>query len=160
MDKDRILIKPHHFVDIIAAYGAGQTVFSPHPYGHALHVVARRILEERGLTLLITGEVDSICAPCRCNRDGRCIDAMPERYSGFPKIPRGKGEWNTLIDTRWCREMGLSFGALLPAPELGRRLLDVSRRIPRIYRELPGEYSTDLRRNLEKGLLLFLRNQA
>jgi hypothetical protein len=30
-------IKPHHFVDIITAFGEGRTEFQPHPYGLAVH---------------------------------------------------------------------------------------------------------------------------
>ena len=44
---DVIRIKPHHFIDIIAAIGRGQTVFEAHPYGHAVHTVAHRVLDDR-----------------------------------------------------------------------------------------------------------------
>ena len=39
-----IRMKPHHFVDIVTALGQGQTTYTPHPYGHALHKVAASIL--------------------------------------------------------------------------------------------------------------------
>jgi hypothetical protein len=156
MDKGEILIKPHHFVDILAARGAGQTRFSPHPYGHALHIVAHRLLMRDGSRLRITTGADAICEPCRFNIDRRCTDSMPDRYARYPRVPGSKGEWNILIDTRWCGQMGLTSGDILSVPELSRRILEVSRRIPRIYRELPREYAIDLRRNLKRGLLLFL----
>jgi hypothetical protein len=156
MDENEILIKPHHFVDILAAFGEGQLSYSPHPYGHALHVAARRILEQRDAQLHLTTEADAICAPCRYNRDGRCADAMPTRYAGFPRVPSGKQEWNSLIDTRWCRELEIRPGDTFPAAELCRRVWAIRRRLPRIYCELPRRLVSDLRQRLGKGITLFL----
>ena len=160
MNKSEILIKPHHFVDILTAYGEGQSRLSPHPYGHALHIVTRRVLDQRDVPLHLTTDADSVCLPCRHNRDGRCADAMPPRYAGFPGVPSRKEEWNTLIDSRWCREMRISTGDILSAAELSRRIWAARRRIPRIYRELPKSHIADLRRRLEKGISLFLEIQA
>ena len=59
-----IRIKPHHFVDIITDFGRGQTAYEPHPYGHALHTVSRRVLEEPDVPLEMELGADVICAPC------------------------------------------------------------------------------------------------
>jgi len=36
--RNMIAVKPHHFVDIVTAFGDGCTEFQPHPYGHAVHM--------------------------------------------------------------------------------------------------------------------------
>ena len=95
-----ISIKPHHFVDIITAFGGGRTEFEPHPYAHALHSVAERILSDPGVRLRIELGADDICLPCRHNADGLCDDTIDTSFR--PEAPRSKLEWNLLIDRRWC----------------------------------------------------------
>ena len=57
--KDIIRIKPHHFVDIITSFGAGE-ISVPHPYGHAVHIVAARILHNQDILLEIEFGADDI----------------------------------------------------------------------------------------------------
>jgi hypothetical protein len=58
---DVLYIKPHHFVDILTAYGAGQATFAPHPYGHAQHTVAAQIHANHEVLLEIELGADDIC---------------------------------------------------------------------------------------------------
>ena len=62
-----LAIKPHHFVDIITAFGDGRETFAPHPYGHALHEVAAEILAARDVLLRMELGADAICLPCTHN---------------------------------------------------------------------------------------------
>ena len=55
------LDKPHHFVDIVTALGDGGTDFQPHPYGHAVHSVAKELLAHRDVVLCIELGADDIC---------------------------------------------------------------------------------------------------
>lgn len=58
-----MFIKPHHFIDIITHYGAGTLTFDPHPYGHAVHTTAAKIMENTDILLVIELGADDICAP-------------------------------------------------------------------------------------------------
>jgi hypothetical protein len=42
---DLLRLRTHHLIDIVTDYGRG-AVFAPHPYGHAVHTVAERVIEE------------------------------------------------------------------------------------------------------------------
>ena len=70
--KDIIYIKPHHFIDIITYLGAGKETFEPHPYGHAVHSVAAKILHDRDIRLEFVLGADDICKPCIHNINGCC----------------------------------------------------------------------------------------
>ena len=60
---DMIAIKPHHFVDIITAFGRGGSEVQPHAYGHALHTVARAILGNPDVLLEMELGADDFCRP-------------------------------------------------------------------------------------------------
>ena len=51
MTNDAIVIKPHHFVDIVRDIGKGQRQWEPHPYGHNLHEIAERVGADRDAML-------------------------------------------------------------------------------------------------------------
>ena len=55
-----ISIKQHHFVGIFTALGDVRAEFQPHPYGHAVHTVARNILSNRDIELRITMGAEDI----------------------------------------------------------------------------------------------------
>ncbi|MBN1343001.1 MAG: hypothetical protein JXQ73_10000 [Phycisphaerae bacterium] len=152
--KEPISIKPHHFVDIITALGGGQRVFEPHPYGHAVHVVAAGILEHPEATLRMALGADDICGPCSHNVDGVCDDTIDTSFR--PAAPESKREYNLLIDRRWCERLGLEQGETLTARDLCRRIRDRAGDIADIYRENPVERSAERSVKLEKGLSMFL----
>jgi hypothetical protein len=149
-----IYTKPHHFVDIITSFGAGEITFKPHPYGHAQHLVAQRVLRERDILLQIELGVDDICAPCKHNRDGACDDTIDTSFR--PEAPASKREWNLIIDRRWCDRLQLQPGDRLTARELCERLRDNTRDITDIYREIPIERMRERARKLQAGIDKFL----
>ena len=61
---EMIIIKPHHFVDVMRTLGDEQGEFRPHPYGHAVHTVAAKILAYRDAMLQMELGADDICKPC------------------------------------------------------------------------------------------------
>ena len=81
-------IKPHHFVDILAALGEGVVDFQPHPYGHALHSVVLNILAFRDSLLRIELGADDICRPCRHLVAGKCKDTIDISFR--PQAPGSK----------------------------------------------------------------------
>jgi hypothetical protein len=145
-----IAIKPHHFVDILTAFGDGRAEFEPHPYGHALHSVARMILRHRDVRLEIELGADEICQPCCHNLDGDCADTIDTSYR--PTAPKSKQAWNLLIDRRWCERLGLKPGDRLTARELSQRLRDGAGDITHIYREIPADRTANRQAKLERGV--------
>ena len=149
-----ISIKPHHFVDVITAYGDGRSVFEPHAYGHALHTVAEQILARRDVILRMELGADDICSPCCHNVNGLCNDSIDTSYR--PDAPASKREWNLLIDRRWCKRLGLRQDDQFTARELCERIRDRSGDITAIYREIPAERTADRQSKLCRGVARFL----
>ncbi len=149
-----IPIKPHHFVDIITAFGDGVDAPPPHPYGHAVHTVTALILSERDTELRMELGADAICAPCCHNRNGLCDDTIDTSYR--PQAPSSKREWNLLIDQRWCARLGLVPGQRLPARACCRLLQERAGDLTDIYREIPAERTATRQAKLQAGIRRFL----
>jgi len=151
---DMIRIKPHHFIDIITAIGGGQTTFEPHPYGHAVHTVAARLLRQPDVVLEMELGADDICKPCKYNVDGLCQDSIDTSFR--PDAPSSKREWNLLIDERWCERLGVAQGDRLPARQFCEQIRCRAGDISDIYREIPAERTADRAENLQAGVERFL----
>ena len=149
-----IRIKPHHFIDIVTAFGGGQTKFEPHPYGHALHAVAARILRHRDILLEMELGADDICKPCARNVGGLCDDTIDTSFR--PAAPSSKRAWNLLIDRRWRLRLRMKQGDQLTAREFCERLRDKAGDITDIYREIPAERTTERAAKLSAGIRKFL----
>lgn len=149
-----IRTKPHHFVDIITAYGDGVDAPEPSPYGHAVHTVTAAVLAHRDVTLEVELGADDICEPCRHNIDGLCQDTIDTSHR--PDAPTSKREWNLRIDRRWCARLDLAQGDRLTARELCQRVRDRAGDITDIYREEPAANTAERQRKLEGGLDRFL----
>jgi hypothetical protein len=152
--KDSIRIKPDHLVDIITSFGTGHGKFQPHPYGHALHTVAARILRDPDVCLEVELDADDICQPCIHNVNGLCDDMIDTSFR--PKAPPSKRLWNLLIDQRWCERLGISQGQRLTAREFCQRLRDRAGDITDIYREVPFDRAAERARSLMVGIRKFL----
>jgi len=151
---DIIRIKPHHFIDIVTAFGDGVDAPPPHPFGHAVHTVTARVLADRDILLEMELGADDICAPCDHNIDGLCDDTIDTSFR--PQAPASKREWNLIIDHRWCARLGLDQGDRLTAREFCGRLREKAGDITDIYREIPGGMTAERQRKLEKGIAEFL----
>ncbi len=111
-----LLIKPHHFLDVIKLFGSGLERFVPNlEYGHDLWRVGNEILDNPDVQLELTIDNDAICAPCRFNGGSACSDVASAHVTGI-----SKDEWNKRIDQRLLALLGLETGARLSARELGR----------------------------------------
>lgn len=151
---DPIPIKPHHFVDIICDLGSGELSFEPSPYGHAVHVVAQKLVEQRDTLLVIELGADAICEPCVHNIDGICDDTIDTSYR--PAAPASKREYNLLLDQRWFERLGIAGGDRLSARRLCERVRDRAGDITSIYREERADLTADRARNLGLGIAEFL----
>jgi len=150
---DAIRIKPHHVVDIITSYGRGLD-FTPHPYGHAMHSVARRILADRDVLLEMELGADDICGPCVHNVDGLCDDVIDTSYR--PDAPPLKRDWNLRLDRRWCERLGIGQGDRLTARTLCRLIADRCGDIAEVYPEMPARHTASRAANLALGIQRFL----
>ena len=153
-----IRIKPHHFIDIIGDLGRGATAFEPHPYGHAVHVVAAKVLRERDAMLEMELGADDVCAPCVHNVGGLCDDAIDTSFR--PAAPASKRAYNLLIDGRWCARLSLAQGDELTARRFCQRLRDGMGDLTGIYCENPPDRVAARDRALRLGVALFLGEQA
>ena len=149
-----IAIKPHHFVDILTASGDGCTEFQPHPYGHALHSVAKEILGNRHIGIRIEMGADDICVPCHHNIDGLCDDTIDTSFR--PQAPKSKREYNLLIDKRWSERLGLRQDDQLTARELCLRIQTCAGDIRDFYRETPSDKTAERQAKLQRGIAKFL----
>ena len=149
-----IQIKPHHFVDIITSFGDGKRSFSPHPYGHGVHIISAALLENRDCIIKINLGADDICKPCKFNSKGICKDIIDTSFR--PKAPESKQEWNLLIDKRWCDKLDIKQGNRLPAYALCQRIQTKMGDIAAIYKEIPVEKTKERQIKLEKGLQFYL----
>ena len=71
-----ILIKPHHFIDIIKLYGSGIDRFVPdEKMGHDFYKVANEIIENPSIDLKLTIDGDDICKPCKKYHE-QCVDPL------------------------------------------------------------------------------------
>jgi len=152
--KDSIRIKPHHFVDIITEYGAGELSCEPSPSGHALHLVAAQILRNRDVLLVVELGADDICEPCKHNINGLCDDTIDTSYR--PQAPTSKREYNLLLDQRWCRRLSIKQGDELTARHFCERLRELAQDITDIYQEEPLDLTADRARNVNQGVKRFL----
>jgi hypothetical protein len=143
-------IKPHHFLDILRDYGAGR-VWEPHPYGHALHTVARSLLDNRGQPLTLVLDADDICHPCQKNDNGTCAD-----WTESPGYRIRKEDWNRRIDQRILKLFELAEGTVISAVDLARLALRHLSDISTVWREAPKERTQERVRNLSCGLSAYL----
>ena len=149
-----ISIKPHHFIDIITSFGAGQRTFQAHPYGHAVHIVSEQILNDRDICLKMELGIDDICKPCVHNIGGVCDDKIDT--SCRPSAPSSKNDWNLLIDRRWCQRLEIEQGSQYNVRKLCERILDKMGDITDIYHEIPAHMTAERSANLVKGLEYYL----
>ena len=71
-----LFLRPHHLLDILRDVGYGIR-YEPHAYGHALHLVAEKLVADPDQEIVFVAAADDICRPCRHLRaDGRCDDTM------------------------------------------------------------------------------------
>ncbi len=96
--------RPHHLIDIVTQYGAGEP-FKPSDYGHAVHTVAARLIAEPETVVELGVGADEICVPCRHLVDGRCRDVIRSI-----EPPVSKHDYNDALDLRLLAFLGISEG--------------------------------------------------
>jgi hypothetical protein len=153
-----IKIKPHHFVDIITSFADEVLELKPHSYEHSVHIVSKRILDERDVLLELELGADDICQPCIHNIEGLCVDTIDISYR--PTAPSMKRDYNMLLDTRWCKRLNLKQGDKISALNFCKLLSMNSGNLQEIYKEVPVKYALKREENLRKGIKNYLDSEV
>lgn len=149
-----IVIKPHHFLDIIKLYGSGINVFVPDKeYGHDFYRVGNIILKNKKTSLVLTLNGDDICQPCKYFENGKCIDT-----SGNDKHYNSKEEWNKIIDTKLFDQLGLKEGQRITALHLCWIVNDKLRNVYEIWEGEPPKKTKNRKKNLFEGVYKYINN--
>ncbi|MBN1583271.1 MAG: DUF1284 domain-containing protein [Anaerolineae bacterium] len=139
-------LRPHHLLDIVTHYGHGVT-FRPHPYGHALHLVAEQLLEDPDQEVVFVITADAICQPCRhLQDDGSCDDVLHQLAE-----PISKQSYNDDLDRRLWPILELDKGHRLTVRQF---LARVQQHLPGIETICthPGEEQAHRREGLQHGI--------
>jgi len=135
--KETLLIKPHHFLDIIKLFGSGLDSFVPNlEYGHDFWKVGNEILENPNVQLELTLDNDAVCIPCKFSNGLICTGTTSADSKEI-----AKDVWNKLIDQRLLEILGLENGANFSALELCKRAKEKVNResIFAVWKEKPVE---------------------
>ncbi len=156
--REALLIKPHHFLDIIKLYGSGLESFVPNvEYGHDFWKVGNEILGDATIWLELTVGNDVICGPCKCN-DGLICSGLT--IADSKEI--SKDTWNKTIDERLLSILGLKGGAKLSALEFCKLAKEkISREdIFAVWKEKPIEITEKRADFLTRGIEKYLEKYA
>lgn len=152
--KEPIVIKPHHFLDIIKLYGEGYNTFLPDKmYGHDFYKIGNIILNDKKTLLTLTLNSDDICKPCKYLKNLRCIDIVANNA-----LFKFKEEWNKVIDGRLMMKLGLSDRQIITALEFCLIANNKLENIFEIWKEEDDRLTIIRKEHLFKGIIKYLRN--
>jgi hypothetical protein len=141
-----IILRPHHLLDILRDYGYGIRC-EPHEYGHALHVVAERVMADPDREVEFVVAADDICRPCRNLRaDGSCADTMERDGKTV-----SKQIYNDALDRRLWTHLGLEKTNRMTAREFFRLVAERLDGIEDVCTH-PGEEKIYRKNGLVEGL--------
>ncbi len=141
-----VTIRPHHLLDILRDYGYGIR-YEPHEYGHALHIVAEKVMDDLDQEILFVIAADDICRPCKhLSADGSCDDTMS---AGNEMI--SKQVYNDELDRRLWLYLGLEKGSRMTARDYFRLVRAHLDGIENVCTH-PGEDKLHRREGLIEGL--------
>ena len=148
-------LRPHHTLDIVSSYGHGAE-FKPHPYGHAVHTVAKTILADLDTPVELIVGADEICRPCKhLQPDGLCDDVLSQLDP-----PISKQKYNDDLDRRLFAYLDIKPGTAMSVRQF---LSIVNEHVPGIEAICthPKEDSERRLEGLTRGLIqLGLRSES
>ncbi len=139
-------IRIHHFFDIIRDYGSGKKLIE-HPYGHSLHIIAKKIINLEITEMKLVVESDDICNNCNKLLCNHCIDTITHR-DDF----KLKEQFNNYLDNRIMETLGLEKKQIVKFSQLinlSNLYLD---NIEYIYLGNDIEHTKIRKSNVEKGI--------
>jgi hypothetical protein len=155
MEQFDMQLRPHHILDIITGDGNG-IVYEPHPYGHAQHIVAPKLLSNLDLKIKLILGADDICEGCEhLLPDGKCKDVLAQ-LNPSPL----KQAYNDVLDCRLFDAFAIEVNSIMTTREY---LTIVNKQVPGIERICthPKEDQAERLKGLTAGLIkLGIRIQA
>jgi hypothetical protein len=150
-----IIIKPHHFLDMIKLYGKGYEIFLPDEnYHHDFYKIGNIILENKNAILVLTLSYDDICRPCKFFKDGKCTDKVKSRGN-----ITSKDSYNRVIDIRILNKLELKQGEKLTALELCSLAKNKLGDISEVWKEESIEVVKEREKNLLNGINKYIGNK-
>ncbi len=151
----KIVIKPHHFLDIIKLHGAGLDVFVPdEKMGHDFYRIGNIILKNKNVDIRLTIDADDICTPCRYCKNNLCIDKL-ENIEGYTK----KDTYNKALDRRIIKYFSLDLDKDYKAEELCRIYLSDLNFIYAVWQEEKNEKTKERYRLFSIGAKKYLHEK-
>jgi dienelactone hydrolase len=147
-EKKVIHMRPHHFIDILRQIGAGQE-FKPSPYGHAVHSVAKTLMQNPSTVMMLVNRCDAICAPCIHNKNGVCDDTLSDGKTS-------KHEFNTALDARLFAQLHLEEAMALSAADFCGILRERLGHPSGVWTSVPGDEAQKRLAMMLKGMEKFL----
>ena len=139
-------LRPHHLIDIITDYGH-DVEFKPHPYGHAVHTVAAKVLANLDLEVEFVVAADAICLPCQhLQPDGQCDDVLHQLAS-----PVLKQTYNDELDNGLFAHFGMKPGVRMTVGAFLKMLAEHTPGIEKLCTH-PGEEQASRLEGLKRGL--------
>jgi hypothetical protein len=145
-----VKIRPHHVLDILTTYGAGDPI-DPPATGGALHTVARTIMGDPRRTLVLVVGADDVCRPCSLLKDGvQCTNVLRQVT---PNLSMQR--YNDDLDRKILEYLALPEGVAMTMEDYCRIIRG---RMPEITGLCthPGENRDQRALNLAKGLDMLL----
>lgn len=121
-NNDNIInLRPHHLIDIFKHMGNGHDLSKPHPYGHAQHLIARKILDNPELEIKFVCENDDLCKPCcHLNDANLCDDVLAQLTP-----PISKQLYNDELDKSLFKMLGIKPGYKMTAGKFLETILSL-----------------------------------
>ncbi|MDD3204462.1 MAG: DUF1284 domain-containing protein [Lachnospiraceae bacterium] len=142
-----ILIKPHHFIDIIKLYGAGIEQFVPdEAFGHDFYKVANEIVHNPDCELQITIYGDDICKPCNRYNGLECTDPL-DKIAGYDR----KEIYNQALDSRLTELLQLDTKSRYTVRELLQVMQENPKIIFRVWLEEDSDVTEKRNTLFQKG---------
>ena len=155
MEQYDMQLRPHHILDIISDHGKG-IEYEPHPYGHAQHIVAPKLLSNLDLKIQLILGADDICEGCEhLLPDGKCKDVLAQ-LNPSPL----KQAYNDVLDCQLFDSFSIEVNSIITTRKY---LTIVNEKVPGIERICthPKENQDERLEGLKAGLIkLGIRPQA
>ena len=110
-------LRPHHIIDIVRNIGNNRPL-TPHPYGHLVHKITQKILDDVKQDCRLVIDNDDICGPCiKLDKYNRCTDILPQL-----ETPVSKQEYNDELDRRILDHLKIEEGSILKIDDFLRMI--------------------------------------
>lgn len=110
-------LRPHHILDIVRNIGNNRPVV-PHEYGHLVHIITQKIIDDVKHDCLLVIDNDDICGPCiKLDKNNHCTDILPQLDT-----PVSKQEYNDELDRKILDHLKIAENSILKIDDFLRMI--------------------------------------